>query len=144
MEVLFVVLAASVAIIVTFVVIATVIGSRLPVGHSASRTEVFAQPPERLWDAIADPSETRRGGVAFETVESRPPQRLVRKVVGEKAFGGTWTYKIEPRGIGSALTITEDGEVYNAFFRFMSKYVIGHLRTIDAYMKELRRRFGEI
>jgi hypothetical protein len=135
---------AAVVIRVAAAVIATLVGARLPVAHRAARTEVFAQPPERLWEAIADPSDTRRGGVAFETVESRPPQRLVRKVVGERAFGGTWTYEIEPRGIGSALTVTEDGEIYNAFFRFMSKYVIGHHRTIDGYMKELRRRFGEI
>ena len=79
--------------------------------------------------------------MAFDTVESVPPRRLVRKVVGERAFGGSWTYEIAPRQGGATLTITEDGEIYNAFFRFVSKYLFGHARTIDDYHAQLRRRF---
>jgi hypothetical protein len=41
------------------------------------------------------------------------------------------------------VTITEDGEVSNALFRFMSRYVFGHTATLDAYLASLARRFGE-
>lgn len=82
------------------------------------------------------------GDVKFETVESVPPKRLVRRVVGEKDFGGTWTSDIESSPGGSTLTITENGEIYNAFFRFVSRYIIGHHRTIDGTMAALRKRFG--
>ena len=41
---------------------------------------------------------------------------------------------------GSDLTITEDGEVYNVIFRFMSRFVFGHHATMDAFLKNLQAR----
>jgi hypothetical protein len=35
------------------------------------------------------------------------------------------------------------GEVSNALFRFMSRYIFGHTATLDAYLSSLARRFGE-
>jgi len=35
--------------------------------------------------------------------------------------------------------ITENGEIYNSFFRFISGYIVGHHRTIDSYLAALRR-----
>jgi len=62
--------------------------------------------------------------------------------VGEKAFGGTSTFEIGPAERGSTLTITERGEAYNPIFRFVSRFVMGHHRTIDAYLSRLRGRFA--
>ena len=138
----------AVGIFVVLVVIAvaiTLVGRSLPVGHVASRTATFPRSPEDVWAAINDPallSSRGVGDVKFETVESLPPKRLVRRVVGEKAFGGTWTCEIAASAGGSTLTITENGEIYNAFFRFVSRYIIGHHRTIDGTMAALRKRFG--
>jgi hypothetical protein len=39
--------------------------------------------------------------------------------------------------------ITENGEVYNPLFRFVSRYVIGHNRTIDAYLRALGQATGQ-
>ena len=33
--------------------------------------------------------------------------------------------------------ITENGEVYNPLFRFMSRFVFGHTATIDKYLEDL-------
>ena len=44
------------------------------------------------------------------------------------------------RPAGRDLTITEDGEVYNVFFRFMSRFVFGHHATMDAYLERTCRR----
>ncbi len=115
------------------------LGSQLPVKHSASRSTEIAVPPERLWRAIIEPSAKRRWGGASETVEAQPPRRLVTRIVGESSFGGSWTFDIEPVRDGSRITITEDGEIYNAFFRFVSRYLIGHARTIETYLKQLRQ-----
>ena len=73
-------------------------------------------------------------------MESVPPRRLVRRIVGESDFGGTWTSELdaEPGG-GTRLVITENGEIYNSFFRFISGYIVGHHRTIDSYLAALRR-----
>ncbi len=115
------------------------LGSRLPVNHSASRGIEIAVPPERLWRAIVQPSAKRRWGGASETVEAQPPRRLVTRIVGESSFGGRWTFDIEPVRDGSRITITEDGEIYNPFFRFVARYLVGHARTIETYLKQLRQ-----
>ena len=38
---------------------------------------------------------------------------------------------------GSDLTITEDGEVHNVIFRFMSRFVFGHTATMDTFLNHL-------
>jgi hypothetical protein len=55
-------------------------------------------------------------------------------------FGGTWTFDVAAAPGGTSLTITEDGEVYNPIFRFMSKTVFSPYKTIDTYQADLRRR----
>ena len=57
-------------------------------------------------------------------------------------FGGTWTYEITPVGKGSRLQITEDGEIYNPFFRFMARFIFGYEGTIGSYMSALEKRFS--
>lgn len=143
MEMILLALAIFVGLAGVATTAAVLVGARLPVGHRVTRQAQFTAPVHRVWDAIVDPADERRGGVAFEVVESVRPRRLVRKVVGERAFGGTWTYDVVAREDVSVLTITEDGEVYNPFFRFVSRYIIGHTRSMDSYVIELRRRIGE-
>jgi len=135
---------AVVALLVIVIVAVLLIGRSLPVAHVATRTATFGRSLQEVWAAINDPDFMRsQGAPKVEVVESRPPTRLVTHVVGEKDFGGTWTFEIAPTRTGTTLTITENGEVYNTFFRFMSRYVIGHHRTIDGTMAALRKRFGE-
>jgi hypothetical protein len=55
----------------------------------------------------------------------------------------SWRRPLSPDDGGCLLTVTEQGEVYNRFFRFMSRYVIGHTATIDAYLRSLGAGYGE-
>ena len=41
------------------------------------------------------------------------------------------------RPAAERLTITEDGEVYNPFFRFMSRFVFGQTATLDEFVRNL-------
>jgi hypothetical protein len=41
---------------------------------------------------------------------------------------------------GSELRITEEGEVYNPIFRFVSRFIMGHTATIDSYLSAVRKR----
>jgi hypothetical protein len=143
MEILLAVLGILVVLVVLVFILGMLVGRRLPVGHVASRSATFAVPPERVWQVINDPAFMRTRGVGdvkTQTVESVPPRRLVRRIVGESDFGGTWTSELsgEPGG-GTRLVITEDGEIYNAFFRFVSRYIVGQHRTIDSFLAALRR-----
>ena len=58
-------------------------------------------------------------------------------------YAGKWTYVFAAEGRDTRLTITEDGEVSNVIFRFLSRYAFGHTATIDAYLTNLGRHFGE-
>ena len=143
----------------------TAIGYALPQAHVVSRetalavdraavfstiTDVAAYPSWRTGltkvDVLAnDPLKWREhqgsDAILFEVVESRPPELLrVRIADPELPFGGTWIYELSAEGDGTKLRITEQGEVFNPVFRFVSRFVVGHTATIDRYMADLQRR----
>jgi hypothetical protein len=73
-----------------------------------------------------------------------PNKRLVTRIADPSLpFGGQWTYEILPAGDSTTLRITEDGEVYNPVFRFASRFIFGHSATIEDYLRDVARRFGE-
>jgi uncharacterized protein YndB with AHSA1/START domain len=93
----------------------------------------------RMWRETDKHGQT----ISFEAVESVPPRRLVTKIADTKLpFGGTWVYEIVPAGDSCTLTITENGEVYNPLFRFMSRFIIGQTATIDRYLDALKAKLG--
>ena len=147
------------------VAIVALLGSQLPVKHTATRTTTFRQTPQQVWDVIAGPptwrpevqkfevlssNEGQRKWIeygshgqkiTYEAVESDPPRKLVTRIADPHLpFGGSWTYEIAPPSDGSTLTITENGEVSNPVFRFVSRYVQGYTATIDNYLKALHSK----
>jgi hypothetical protein len=128
-----------VAILAVLVLGAFGFGASLPTAHVASRSKRLPARPEIVWGLVNDPVATKGwgGDVKTEAVEQDAPRLLVTKIVGEKAFGGTWTFEIAPEGHdASTLTITERGEIYNPLFRTVSR-VTGNTRTIDRYLTKL-------
>ena len=148
---------------------AWIVGMTLPVKHTASRSARFAASPETIRAAIIDvdsypewrPSVTRvvrvdsgSTGPAWREIsgsdavtyqaDTTLAGRIVSRITDEKLpYGGSWDYVIEPDGAGTRLTITENGEVYSPLFRFMSRYVIGHTRTMETWLRDLAGRLGE-
>ena len=114
-------------------------GASLPTAHVASRSKRLPARPETVWGLINDPVATKGwgGDVKTEVVERDAPRLLVTKIVGQSAFGGTWTFEIAPEGHdASTLTITERGEIYNPLFRAVSR-AMGQTRMIDVYLAKL-------
>jgi hypothetical protein len=68
---------------------------------------------------------------------ARPRQIVTRITDDGIPFGGGWTFDLRPSAEGTALTITENGSVYNPLFRFVSRFVMGHAKTIDEYAADL-------
>jgi hypothetical protein len=156
------------AALVGIVAVVAIVGAMLPKGHSASRSARFRKPPQAIWDVITGPPTWRpdvrsfeqlsaRDGrrtwkevdshnqaILYESVEEKPPLRLVTRIADPSLpYGGTWIHEITPEADGCVLKITEDGEVYNPIFRFMSRFVFGHSASIEAYVKALRTKLGE-
>ncbi len=123
-----------VVFVIAIVGAVALIGFFLPVDHVASRSAEIRKPPEAVFALFSEPNNYRSwwpgASVKSEVVESRPPNRIVTRVVGETQFGGTWTIDIVPTSSGSRVTITEHGEIYNVVFRALSKFVFGYSSTM--------------
>jgi hypothetical protein len=150
--------------LVLIVAIVAVVGAMLPQSHHASRRARFRQRPEAIYAVLAGPPDWRSDvkgfgklsdrkwweqdshgkKITFELVEDRAPLRRVTRIADPKLpFGGTWTIEIAPEAAGSAVRISEDGEIYNVIFRFVARYFMGYTSTIDGYLRDLGRKFGE-
>ena|SRR5438270_249406 len=148
-------------------ILIVVIGALLPQKHRVSRTISLHQPVEVVWNLISGPptwrpdvrsyqelpphkghrmwheTDKHAQTITYEALESSPPRKLVVHIADPNLpFGGSWTYEITPAVSGCSLTITEDGEVYNPLFRFVSRFIIGHTATIDAYLKAVQEKLA--
>ena len=89
--------------------------------------------------------ETTKGNgpITYVMEEVVPNQKLVARISDTNLpFGGAWTYELTPLGTnGVGLSITEDGDVYNPIFRFVSRFVMGHTATIERYLDDVEKRF---
>jgi hypothetical protein len=157
MKILLIVAGVLLALVLTIVAI----GAALPRHHTASRTAFIRATPEQVFGLISGPQDWRtdlrkisteeEGGrqliretdqrgqtITYEVVEAKPPH-LLKRTISDKSlpFGGSWTWEIQPQQSGCLVTITEDGEVYNPVFRFVSRFIIGHTRGIDGYLAML-------
>ena len=146
------------------------IGSSLPTTSTISRRAHFNHRPETLWEIIADfqsqtvwrdglvkverlPNKNGRQiwretvnqepPLTLETVESIPPRRLVRRLSDQRvSFEHSWTLEIGEYGEVTSLTITENNEIHNPIFRFMSRISIKRTGDIDKYIKSLGKKLG--
>jgi hypothetical protein len=90
--------------------------------------------------------ETSKHGetVLYELQGSRPPLAIERRIASENLpYGGKWSFVFEPVDGGTRVRITEDGEVYNPIFRFVSRFVMGQTATMDAYLTAMGKAVGE-
>jgi hypothetical protein len=132
--------------LIAMVGVVAFVGWLLPVGHEATRSADFRRPPEIVFALISDLDNYSKlwpeGTVRVAVVERVPPSRLVTRIVGETAFGGTWTIEIVPTPEGARMTVTERGEVYNVIFRALSRFVLGHTSTIESFLSAARTQLG--
>lgn len=140
------VLLIAAVVVTALVAVVLLVGYALPKSHRASRKAVFHRAPEAIYAVIADPRWEPKGteGIRYEIVENQPPRRLVRRIANTGLpFGGSWTFDLSSTNEGTVLRITEDGEIYNPVFRFVSRFFMGYTRTIDEYLDELGTKVGE-
>ena len=128
---------AGLAAIAGAIVIVILIGLMLPVAHHVTKSRIFPVPRQLLWDmAIANFHRTNDGSYAI--VEQRSPERLVTAIVKKGLpFGGNWVFEFASANGGTRLTITENGEIYTPFFRFVSRSILGYEGSIDAFFAAL-------
>ncbi len=125
------------SVLALVIVAVVIIGAMLPKAHVATRTAIIGR---NQAEAFALIRERAARETEYKVVEETPPRRLVTRVVDGLPYGGSWTIELVPQGTETRVTITENGEVYNPVFRFVSRFVIGHTATIDKYLAGLGAR----
>jgi hypothetical protein len=158
------------AILFVVIVLMAVIGACLPRSHEAARAAVFHRKPTELYAVVRDfamlpswrsdlqsteilPSRdgrvcyreiSRHRPITYVVLEDRPAEKLTVKIADENLpFGGTWTFAFSPETDGCCVRITEHGEVKNVLFRFMARFIFGYTGSIDNYLRDLGKKFGE-
>lgn len=155
--------------VVTLAAAVGIVGMILPREHVAAVQIRLVQPPQQVFDVIADVSgavqwrsdlqdveiltaderpqqwreRTDWGSVVMAVEEFQPPARLVTRIDDpDQPFGGRWIFDLSATNGSTLLTITERGEVYNPFFRFMSRFVFGHYQALETYARDLAKHLG--
>lgn len=150
-----------VGVVVVPPVVLAILGARRPARHVASVRALFpGVPAEVLWTAVSsirgwpewnpdirkvepgpdqdgDPVflvTARWGRMPFRVVLHDEPRMVVQTGESGRSFSGSWSFEIEKREPGSALLLTEAGEVKNPLIR-------GLMFLHDEH--ETMRRFAE-
>ena len=157
-------------VVVVVIVLVVAIGAMLPVAHRSAREVTLDQPRDSVFALLNDPAGFpswrksvskvellpernghrayreigKDGSILYEVDSVIPGQQLVTRIADKSLpFGGKWTYALSGSGNSTVLRITEDGEVYNPLFRFVSRFIMGHTATIDAYLRDVATHFGQ-
>lgn len=156
-------------VIGAIVILVYLIGIVLPQSHSASVSGHFNVSNKILWEAITDVNSystwrskvekvevlsevteplrwreyySNNDPLTFKVTDREDSSKYVVKIdEAGLPFGGTWTYQLHEMESGTRLVITEDGEIYNPFFRFVSKYIMGHDTMIKQFLSDLKKKF---
>jgi len=143
-----------------------IVGYNLPQSHVASLERVYAARPDEIFPVITTPANYPKwrtgvqrvellpdsdrvqrfrevaldGEVTYAVDEYVPNTRYVTRIADAGLpYGGRWIFELTPTAGGTSVKITEEGEVYNPVFRFVSKYIMGHTGGIDRYLKDLEK-----
>ena len=163
----------AVGVAVALVLCVGLIGYALPKHHHVTVQRPYVATPEALFALISDvrgyPSwrtglttvevlpdvgghlrwkeiTKSNGPISYVMEETVPNRRLVARIADTNLpFGGAWKYELTPMGAEAVeLAITEDGDVYNPIFRFVSRFVMGHTSTIERYLDDVEKRFPAV
>ena len=157
-------------VVVGLPLLMAIVGSLLPKGHVATRHARFDRSRDEIWKTITDvdgfaswrsdvkavellPARDGRtswvesgthGKIPFEITEAIAPSRMITTIADPKLpFGGHWVYELSENGAAATLRITENGEVYNPIFRFMSRFIFSQGATLERYLRDLGTKLGQ-
>jgi uncharacterized protein YndB with AHSA1/START domain len=143
------------------------VGLLTPKDHETGITATFAALPsvvfaaaadfERVPDWFSEVKSVRRiddvdgqpayrenyGGFEVTNVVRvfEPDRKIVREILPEGAFSGSWTIELTPADTDTKVTLVERGHVDNPVFRAMMRFK-DNRKTLRAYAAALGRRIG--
>ena len=170
MKLLIFIVVGVIAVVALLAAVFALVGSQLPKAHVASRSVFLHQSPQSVYTVVRDfgsaptwrsdvkrievepqqsgplhfREEGKHGTVNYELAEDVPNERMVTRILDKDlGYSGKWIFVFAAESGGTRVAITEDGEVSNVLFRFMSRYIFGQTASLDSYLTSLAKRFGE-
>ena len=164
-------LATILVVLVAVVLVMFVMGSRLPVSHTASASVLVHAPQARVWQMIEDVQsqpQWRPGLIAVqllpaqnghpcwletqsmgkmplcELLTAAPSTRIAAIADPTLPYSGTWTYQLTAvDDQDTNLLITENGDTRPALFRFLGHYVFHEDTQIKQFEGGLQKAASE-
>jgi uncharacterized protein YndB with AHSA1/START domain len=158
------------ALLAAFIVLVIFYGAMLPEEHAFLRAVQLAQPPEPVYQTIADlaghagwrpdvrgfqPLGVQNGketwrytdgqGVLMRVTieEAHPPKRLLLHYVDEGGIADVrWDLTVGAIPGGCLVSVHERGRISGSFFRGMNK-LFGNTKYADSLLRNLARKFGQ-
>lgn len=154
-----------IGIIVCLIIIVIIIGYLLPVKHKSSVQVLIDAAPEKVWQRLINFKDYPEWRMDLKNVEvksntewvetnsnndklplkiltNKPLQTLITQFnATDLPYGGSWEFNLTPEGDNTMVSITENGEVYNPIFRFVSKFIMGHATSQKKYADYLKQSF---
>ena len=162
---------AVIGLLVFVLIVAIAIGTGLPIAHIATCSAQYRESPATLFAAVEDDasspawrsdvaqvrSERTSGGktrwietykngqtLPYLEVQTLPGRRIARTIDDSTLpFGGQWIYEFQSKAGGTELTIAEAGYIFNPLFRVIEHFFTGYSKTIETYMTDLGKKYGE-
>ena len=162
---------AVIGLLVFVLLVAIAVGTGLPIAHVATCSAQYPQSPAALFAVVEDDasspswrsdvaqvrSERASGGktrwietykngqtLPYLEVQTFPGKGIDRRIDDPTLpFGGQWRYTFRPYAAGTEVTIAEAGYIYNPVFRLIEQFFTGYSKTIETYMTDLGRKYGE-
>lgn len=153
--------------LVGLLVLMVIIGAFLPEQHSVSATVSLPASQDRVWHLMTDLETQPRWRTGLKSVAHLPEEnghpcwtevqkhmrmplcadlsvapstRIIRIADPSLPFGGNWNYQLQATGKNaSRLTITENGTVGPALWRFLDRFLIHEDASIKQYEADLLR-----
>ncbi len=103
---------------------------------------VSGRGPTAVWRE----TDSHGGEMTYRTTAYEYGNLLARTIdyVPGMPFAGTWSYDFSPEKLpeiishgATTLSITEDGRIYNPFFRFLARYVFGYTQKMVTFLEDL-------
>lgn len=157
-------------LLIALLLLAILIGRRLPKTHAAASRIRLPFPPEKVFQVVTDfnaypqwrPGVSRvepgpeldghptwyefcshKIRVQFQVAASDPPRKLVTRLAGEKLpLYGTWNYDFVEDNGSTVLTITEREKIYSPLMRFFTHYILSYHAVMDVFLISLGRHLG--
>lgn len=147
-----------------------VVGSFVPLTHTASVSVEVGMPRDQVWALLDDPAgfpawlpglekvemlpdrdgrrvfrQTQgRNTFVLEETEKRAPELVTRTIADDhKMFTGSWEHRLEAVGAGrTKVTVTETGTVPSPIPRAIMRFGIGYDHYLNKFAEALKAKCG--